>query len=144
MTHQHQQDRGHMKHQQTPTIYGHLANINTNRNGKHEKSTPTGNATNYKMNTSRTWNIYKTAQTGQGIHEQSTPTIQVTYVTFAPGERNHKRGKCKKAGSTLRSSRAVPHPSTTRALRRLTSEVGRDPVHSTRYGRQRWHLQANC
>ena len=43
-----------------------------------------------------------------------------------------------KAGSTLRSSRAVPHPSTNRALRRLTSEVGRDPVHSTRYGRQRW------
>ena len=49
-------------------------------------------------------------------------------------------GRClkNKAGSTLRSSRAVPHPSTNRALRRLTSEVGRDPVHSTRYGRQRW------
>ena len=48
-----------------------------------------------------------------------------------------------KAGSTLRSSRAVPHPSTNRALRRLTSEVGRDPVHSTRYGRQRlcWELR---
>ena len=45
--------------------------------------------------------------------------------------------KLKKAGSTLRSSRAVPHPSTNRALRRLTSEVGRDPVYSTRYGRQR-------
>ena len=43
-----------------------------------------------------------------------------------------------KAGSTLRSSRAVPHPSTNRALRRLTSEVGRDPVYSTRYGRQRF------
>ena len=43
----------------------------------------------------------------------------------------------RKAGSTLRSSRAVPHPSTNRALRRLTSEVGRDPVYSTRYGRQR-------
>ena len=42
-----------------------------------------------------------------------------------------------KAGSTLRSSRAVPHPSTNQALRRLTSEVGRDPVYSTRYGRQR-------
>ena len=42
-----------------------------------------------------------------------------------------------KADSTLRSSRAVPHPSTNRALCRLTSEVGRDPVHSTRYGRQR-------
>jgi hypothetical protein len=42
-----------------------------------------------------------------------------------------------KADSTLRSSRAVPHPSTNRALRRLTSEVRRDPVYSTRYGRQR-------
>ena len=43
----------------------------------------------------------------------------------------------RRAGSTLRSSRAVPHPSTDWALRRFTSEVGRDPVHSTRYGRQR-------
>ena len=43
-----------------------------------------------------------------------------------------------KADSTLRSSQAVPHPSTNRALRRLTSEVRRDPVYSTRYGRQRW------
>ena len=42
-----------------------------------------------------------------------------------------------KAGSTLRSSQAVPHPSTNRALRRLTAEVRRDPVHSTRYGRRR-------
>ena len=42
-----------------------------------------------------------------------------------------------KASSTLRSSRAVPHPSTNRALRRLTSEFGKDPVHSTRYGRWR-------
>ena len=41
------------------------------------------------------------------------------------------------ADSTRRSSQAVPHPSTNRALCRLTSEVGRDPVHSTRYGRQR-------
>ena len=34
-------------------------------------------------------------------------------------------------------------PSTNRALRRITSEVGRDPVHSTRYGRQRlcWELR---
>ena len=41
------------------------------------------------------------------------------------------------AGSTLRSSGAVPDPSTNRILRRFTAEVGRDPVHSTRYGRQR-------
>ena len=42
-----------------------------------------------------------------------------------------------KADSTLRTSRAVPHPGTNLALCRLTSEVDRDPVHSTRYGRQR-------
>ena len=47
------------------------------------------------------------------------------------------RGDRAKADSTLRSSQAVPHPSTDRALSRLTSEVRRDPVHSTRYGRQR-------
>ena len=45
--------------------------------------------------------------------------------------------RSEKADSTLRSSQAVPHHSTNRALRRLTSEVRRDPVHSTRYGRQR-------
>ena len=41
------------------------------------------------------------------------------------------------ADSTLRSSRAVSHPSPNRILRRVISEVGSDPVHSTRYGRQR-------
>ena len=43
----------------------------------------------------------------------------------------------KKADSTLGTSQAVPHPSTIRALCHLTSEVGRDPVYLTRYGRQR-------
>ena len=47
-----------------------------------------------------------------------------------------------KADSTLRSSQAVPHPSTDRALRRLTSEVERDPVHSTWYGRQQETLSS--
>ena len=42
-----------------------------------------------------------------------------------------------KADSTLRSSQAVPDPSTNRALSRLTSEVEKDPVHSRWYGRQR-------
>ena len=41
------------------------------------------------------------------------------------------------ADNTPRSSRAVPHPSTNRALCRLTSEVRRDPVYSTWYGRRR-------
>jgi hypothetical protein len=44
-----------------------------------------------------------------------------------------------KADSTLRSSQAIPHPSTDRALSRLTSEVERDPARSTWYGRQRLH-----
>ena len=48
-----------------------------------------------------------------------------------------RKSPWRKADSTLRASRAVPHPSTNRALRRLTSEVRRDPVYSTRYGRQR-------
>ena len=47
-----------------------------------------------------------------------------------------------KADSTLRSSQAVPHPSTNRVLCHLTSEVERDAVHSTRYGRQR--TQRSC
>ena len=50
---------------------------------------------------------------------------------------NKTHHKNRKADSTLRSSQAVPHPSTNRALRHLTSEFRRDPVHSTRYGRQR-------
>ena len=52
----------------------------------------------------------------------------------APPGKNYKKSK---ADCTLRSSQAVPHPSTNRALRRLTSEVGRDLVYSARYGRQR-------
>ena len=42
-----------------------------------------------------------------------------------------------KASGTLRFSRAVPQLTTDRALRRLTSEFGRDPVYSSRYGRWR-------
>ena len=55
----------------------------------------------------------------------------------------HTRATCNttktdssKAGSTRGCSQAVPHPSTNRALCRLTSEVRRDPVHTTWYGRQ--------
>ena len=39
--------------------------------------------------------------------------------------------------SSTWTSQAVPHLSTNHALSRLTSEFGRDPVHSTRYGRWR-------
>ena len=49
----------------------------------------------------------------------------------------------KKASSTQRASQAVPHPSADRALRRLTSEFGRDPVYSSRYGRRRTEIVAN-
>ena len=42
-----------------------------------------------------------------------------------------------KADSTLECSQAVPDSGTSWALSHLTSEVERDPVHSTRYGRQR-------
>ena len=45
-----------------------------------------------------------------------------------------------KANSTLRASRAVPHPSTDRAFRRLTSEFGWDRVYSTKYGRWRQRM----
>ena len=45
--------------------------------------------------------------------------------------------KKQKASSTQRDSQAVPHPSTNRALHRLTAEFGRDPVCSMRYGRWR-------
>ena len=50
--------------------------------------------------------------------------------------RANKCTKQKRADSTLGTSQAVPHPSTIRALCHLTSEVGRDPVYLTRYGRQ--------
>ena len=49
----------------------------------------------------------------------------------------HPHRQTEKAGSTRRASQAVPHPSTDRALQRLTSEFERDPVYSLRYGRRR-------
>ena len=52
---------------------------------------------------------------------------------------NKNRCRTQKANSTLRASRAVPHPSTDRAFRRLTSEFGWDRVYSTKYGRWRKH-----
>ena len=70
----------------------------------------------------------------KGVSHHVVEGIAARWAQLA-GSRE-KKAKAK-AGSTQRSSRAVPHPSTNRALRRLTSEVGRDPVHSTRYGRQR-------
>jgi hypothetical protein len=48
------------------------------------------------------------------------------------------------ADSTLRASRAFPHPSADRALRRVSSEVRRDPARSTRHGRQRQRLHTQA
>ena len=56
---------------------------------------------------------------------------------FAP--QSCTSGDCRgaKASSTRRASQAVPHPSTDRALRSLTSEFEWDRVCSTQYGRWR-------
>ena len=68
---------------------------------------------------------------------ENTTNATKTRQRIQTNATKHNKTRAQKADSTLRSSRAVPHPSTNRALRRLTSEVRRDPVHSTRYGRQR-------
>ena len=68
--------------------------------------------------------------------------LLLTTLVIIWHRRNDETRICPKADSTLRTSRAVPHPSTIRALCRLTSEVERDPVHSTRYGRQRFECFA--
>ena len=41
----------------------------------------------------------------------------------------HSRGQAHESDSAGTSVKAVPRPSTSRALRRLSSEVRRDPVH---------------
>ncbi len=74
----------------------------------------------------------------------------VAHPAMLHGHASCCRSQCRhkterKAGSTLRSSRAVPHPSTNRALRRLTSEVGRDPVHSRGMAvSEGWSEMRNC
>ena len=70
-------------------------------------------------------------------HPPATPLPQLTVHTPKTQRSKDSGPAGAKADSTLRSSQAVPHPSTNRALCCLTSEVKRDPVHSTRYGRQR-------
>ena len=75
-------------------------------------------------------------------HNQNTSTTTQTTknkqnkLYLPSGILNKGRAK---AGSTRRCSQAVPHLSTSQALCRLTSGVKKDPVHSTRYGRQRQH-----
>ena len=54
---------------------------------------------------------------------------------FARLEKPIDASRKKNANGTRRTSQAVPHPSTDRALRRLTSEFGWDRVYSTQYGR---------
>ena len=75
------------------------------------------------------------------LKSKKEPTLKASNASVCQSGLQHSSLICQmpwnsqlnqKADSTLRCSRAVPHPSTNRALRRLTSEVGRDPVHSTR------------
>ena len=69
----------------------------------------------------------------QQLHASPMPkTLSKPFALLARGG-----GLAQKVDSTLRYAQAVPDPSTNRALTRLTLEVKRDPVHSTRYGRQR-------
>ena len=78
---------------------------------------------------------------GQKEHESNFSRARPSQDMFEHGSSVlDKSRQEEKADSTLRSSQAVPHPSTDRALRRLTSEVERDPVHSTWYGRQRKYI----
>ena len=80
--------------------------------------------------------------------QQKSTTLPICLLSFclqSPSSLTGHEAPGQKADSTLRYSQAVPDPSTNRALSRLTSEVERDPVHSTRYGRQReadmpWHI----
>ena len=65
-----------------------------------------------------------------------TLTLNATYARkYFNSDHPIKTLKFKKASSTQGCSRTVPQSSTDRALRRLTSEFGRDPVYSARYGR---------
>ena len=90
----------------------------------------------------------------QRIKSTSVPHVSPSWDTRSAWKRTQsidRSANVEKADSTLRTSQAVPHPSTIRALSRLTSEVERDPVHSTRYGRQRkplllcvWRRSALC
>ncbi len=77
-------------------------------------------------------------QTMRRRRRRSIPQNRHCHIC-SPKSTMMRNGSQARVSSTLRPSRAVPHPSTNRALRRLTSEIGRDPVHSTRYGRQRRH-----
>ena len=67
------------------------------------------------------------------------PWAKMATVLFAHFRKNacasRKCKKNKKASGTQGCSRTVPQFCTDRALRRLTSEFGRDPVYSSRYGR---------
>ena len=78
-------------------------------------------------------------------HSRTSPGLCL-WMPHAPAEGRKRKerttGERKNADSTLRCSQAVPHPSTNQALGSLTSEVRRDPVYSTRYGRQRIQLNS--
>ena len=71
-------------------------------------------------------------------------SICASTLQHRPSYRDSESKTQKRASSTQRTSQAVPHPSTDRALQRLASEFGRDPVYSLRYGRLRTSYCRTC
>ena len=67
------------------------------------------------------------------IHRRTRPCRKKNHCSHVDSTKFDPKNK--KANSTLGPSRAVPHPSTDRAFRRLTSEFGWDRVYLTKYGR---------
>ena len=67
----------------------------------------------------------------------SDPAVCKRVVDPEMGTHQSKHQKKWQEGHDTRDSRVVTHRSTNRARRCLTSEIGRDPVLSTWYGRVR-------
>ena len=82
------------------------------------------------------WKAQKNAAAAAGRRHKAKKTTQkhMRATKRAKAKKNlqcrtRREKKKEKADSTLRTSQAVPHPSTIRALSHLTSEVERDPVY---------------
>ena len=74
----------------------------------------------------------------------SSPTLHTCTKVKPRTLKNYKEAKfCFEKGYNTWCSQAVSHPSTNQALRCLTSVIGREPVHSTWYGRSRLSYNTN-